>query len=423
MRLALILCCATLLGEDRTLTLRDAVGLALKQNPDLLLARLDERKAEQAIRLAKDPFIPKPVVGSGLAWTSGFPMSIEGATPSILQARAIGTVFDRPQSYKVAAARENRRTAALDTSAKEEEVAWRTTEIFLDAENAAKALQVVQREVEAAGRVLESVRARVAEGRELPIEAKRAELALARARYRVQTLEAARRAHEDALGEVAGLDSGVRARVLPAERPAPPQPASADAAVEEALRNSKEIRTLESKLVSKGLDVRSARASWLPRADLVAQYGLLGRFNNYEEFFRKFVRHNGQVGVSFQFPIWPGAGAGSQAAQAEAEVAQLRVQLRTARRRIEEQTRRAFDDIQQAEAGVQVARLDLEVARDQVSILLAQAGEGRASLRQVEEARTLETDKWVAFYDSAAALEKARYALLRQTGGLMAALR
>ena len=35
----------------------------------------------------------------------------------------------------------------------------------------------------------------------------------------------------------------------------------------------------------------------LPRADLVSQYGLFARFNNYDEFFRKFQRNNGQIGV------------------------------------------------------------------------------------------------------------------------------
>ena len=46
-----------------------------------------------------------------------------------------------------------------------------------------------------------------------------------------------------------------------------------------------------------------------------------------------------------------------------------------------------------------------------------------AALRQVEEARTGETDKWIAFYDADSTAEKARLALLRQTGELTAALR
>ena len=67
MRLLMLLSAISLAAETRTLTLKQAVDLALEQNPDLVLARLDEVKANQAVRAARDPFIPKVYVGSGLA--------------------------------------------------------------------------------------------------------------------------------------------------------------------------------------------------------------------------------------------------------------------------------------------------------------------------------------------------------------------
>src|SRR5947209_800848 len=78
-----------------------------------LLARLDEVKARQAVRSARDPFFPRLVVGSGLAYSNGFPMSIEGSAPSIVQAQARAFIFNRPQSYQVAVAKENVRGATL----------------------------------------------------------------------------------------------------------------------------------------------------------------------------------------------------------------------------------------------------------------------------------------------------------------------
>jgi len=109
---------STLRAEVFSMTLKQAVEAALKQNPDLALARLDEEKARQAVRLARDPFSPKLVVGSGLAYTSGFPMSIEGSAPSIVQANASQYLFNRPQSYQVAQARENARGTQLGTAAR-----------------------------------------------------------------------------------------------------------------------------------------------------------------------------------------------------------------------------------------------------------------------------------------------------------------
>jgi hypothetical protein len=62
------------------------------------------------------------------------------------------------------------------------------------------------------------------------------------------------------------------------------------------------------------------------------------------------------------------------------------------------------------------------VAREQLSVTLAQMQEGRALLRQVEEARIVENHKWIAFYDAQYALEKAKWNVLRLTGEVVASV-
>ncbi|MEK7405490.1 MAG: hypothetical protein AAB225_10310 [Acidobacteriota bacterium] len=117
-----------------------------------------------------------------------------------------------------------------------------------------------------------------------------------------------------------------------------------------------------------------------------------------------------------------GLDPGDQVRLAEEEAAQLRVEIRSARGRIASETRELCQVAAEAESAGEVARLDLEVARDQVSLLLARMGEGRAGLKQVEEARFAEAEKWIVFYEVASALELARLHLLERTGALMAAL-
>jgi outer membrane protein len=420
----LFLCCVyACAAEVHTLTLKGAVDMALRQSPDVLLARLDENRAEQAVRLETAPFVPKLVVGSGLAYSSGFPMSIEGASPTIFQANAIGNVFNRPQMLKIGVAKENRRGAAIDAEMRRDDAVYRVAATFLDAEQAAKVAEVARHEVDSLASVLDSVRARIAEGRELPIEGKRAELNLARARYRSQVFDANVLALQNSLAVLLGFEQSDRVQPSGTERPQAPVPDSPDAAAQQALDGNREIRSLESKLLAKGLDIRSEHAGRWPKLDLVAQYGLLAEFNNYAEFFRTFQRNNGQLGISFQVPLWTGPATSAAAAQAEAEAAQIRIQIRTARGRIAADARKAYGDFEQARTAQEVAQLDLEVARDQVSVLLAQMREGRAALRQVEEVRTAETDKWIALYEAGTGFEKARLALLRQTGGLIAALK
>jgi outer membrane protein len=63
------------------------------------------------------------------------------------------------------------------------------------------------------------------------------------------------------------------------------------------------------------------------------------------------------------------------------------------------------------------------VAREQLSVNLAQLQEGRILLSQVEESRIVESAKWIAFYDTQYAVERARWNLAKQTGDLLSALR
>src|SRR3984893_18223710 len=107
-------------AEVQVLNLQQAVNRALQQNPDIALARLDEQKAANAVRIGKAPFSPSLYAGSGLAYSSGFPMSIDGAAPSIFQARARQDIFNRQQSYMVASARETARGHGMATCAKRE---------------------------------------------------------------------------------------------------------------------------------------------------------------------------------------------------------------------------------------------------------------------------------------------------------------
>ena len=61
MRWLLILSSLPLAAEVHTLTLRQTVERAVRQNPEIALARLEEQKAQQAVRQARDPFSPRIV--------------------------------------------------------------------------------------------------------------------------------------------------------------------------------------------------------------------------------------------------------------------------------------------------------------------------------------------------------------------------
>ena len=228
---------------------------------------------------------------------------------------------------------------------------------------------------------------------------------------------------ETQLALAAGLPAGDR--IEPAEPEAPIRAAidSEDAAIAAAIGSSNEVRRLESMLAAAALESRSHAAAALPRVDLVAQYGLFARFNNYDKFFNRFQRHNGQFGVSFQVPLFPSAAAKAQRATADVESSRLRAQINMERARITARTRKAWMEVKAYESNVEVARMDLDVAREQTSLLLALQEEGRVTQKQLEESRYLENEKWMLLFDARYTADRARLDLLRETGTVLSSLR
>jgi outer membrane protein len=409
-------------AEVHPLTLRQAVEIALKQNPDLELARLDEQKAQAAIRLAKDPFVPKLYAGSGAAKVWGYPTSIEGAAPSIIQTRTDMALFNRSKTYELARVRETARGAALDTQSKSDQIAYQTATLFLQAEQMARSEQSLRLEVESLKRVGAATGLQVEEGRRLPLENKRVAVDLARANQRSESLSDDLDYAEASLAVVLGYSAADRVQPMGEERPAFEIPATEEAAVELALENSRDIRKLESQLQAKGFEVKSNQAARLPVVDLVAQYELLAK-TDYEGFFNRFQRNNGELGVSIQIPLLTGSASKALASQAQTDILELRTQMGQVHNRIQLDTGKSYRELEKAKSAQEVARLDLDYTRDQVSTLLAQLGEGRATEQQVDNARLAEQEKWIALYDAQHLVENARLDLLRQTGTLLAALR
>lgn len=409
-------------GETRPITLSEAVVTALKENPDLVIARLDEQRAKLAVRVAKDPFRPKLVAGSGLAYTYGFPMSVEGSAPSVLQARGIGSIFNRSASFNVAQTNEQARTAAIDVQTRRDEVLLRTATLFLDALKWLRTAQSIRSQLESLERAKETVEARVREGRDLEIENKRAAFSIAKTRHRLELIEQELDFSQASLAHVLGMPAASRLRPVSAEPPQFQMPLTEEDAVAQALDQSREIRRLESGILAKRYELKKYKAEALPHVELVSQYSLLAKYNGYSDFFPKFQRHNLQLGVSVQVPLYASAASLAQGAQVEVEISGMRNQVVQARNRISLDTQSQFRHVRLTERARELARMDLELAREQVTILLAQLEEGRVTLRQLEEARFLEQEKWIAYHDAQFTADRSKLELLRATGELPSAL-
>lgn len=413
----------SLKAETHTLTLKQAVDRALAQNPEVVLARLDQAKSALGARVARSPFWPRVDAGSGLAYSNGFPLSIEGSAPSIFQAKASQFLFNKPQSYAVAQAKEAARGAGFAAGEKSDEIAYRVASLYIDADRAGRLADSAEKQVESLAKVLETAQARVEEGRELAVTAQEANVNLMRGRQRLIGLQSDREYASRSLAVTLGYGEGDLVNPAQEDRTAPAIPANEDAAIQTALSTSKELKRLESNFSAKELEIKGDRAQKLPKIDLVAQYALLSQYNHYQQYFATFSRNNGELGASVQVPLYVGTGVRAQIEQAQNDQQHIRTEAGIARDKIMLDIHQSYQDIRKADAGKELAQADLDLARAQLSVILAQMNEGRASLRQVEEARFNENEKWIAFYDAQFNAERARLSVLRQMGELQASLK
>ncbi|MGH9783465.1 MAG: hypothetical protein ACRD88_04700, partial [Terriglobia bacterium] len=80
-------------GNVRRLTLSDAIALTMQNNREVRLAAATVSRVEAERQEIRSLFRPQIFVGTGLAATRGFPLSIEGSAPSILQVSSNQALF------------------------------------------------------------------------------------------------------------------------------------------------------------------------------------------------------------------------------------------------------------------------------------------------------------------------------------------
>ena len=156
--------------------------------------------------------------------------------------------------------------------------------------------------------------------------------------------------------------------------------------------------------------------------DLVGQYAMLARFNNYDDYFRRFQRHNWQAGVALQIPLLNGRGVAERVVRARLEERELQVRRHPKETALELEGRRAYASLREAERRNELAKQELDHARESVDVLLAQFEEDRVALDELERARLLESSAWGGLVASQYALTQARLSMMYAMGEIAGAL-
>ncbi len=395
---------------------RRAIELAVGHSSAMAAADADQSRARHSWQEARNLFLPQMVLGSGLAATYGFPLSIEGAAPSIISVNSQQYLFNPAQKEFIRAAKSEWNLAGTLKEDRRDQVILETAITYMELDKLGATLTVLRQQEEAAARVEQIVEERIAAGVDSEVERTRARLASARVRMRRAEAAGAWDVLRMRLAQLTGLPEDSIATVTESI-PTLPEIRQEDNLVGRAVEKSPLVRVAEERAQAQQFRAQGERKMLYPAFDLVGQYGLFSRHNNYDDFFQRFQRHNGTIGVAIRFPFLNFAQR-SRAEAAEAEVVLARSQAQGVRHQVSAETLRLQRSVRQLSAAREVARLEYQLARSEVDAVQARVEAGTATLREEQEMRALENERYKAFLDASFELEKVQLQLLRATGEL-----
>jgi outer membrane protein TolC len=418
----LVLLAAQALGEP--LTFRRAVELAIARASTEDLSVSDQARAQAAYDEARSAYLPHVTAGSGLGWTYGYPLTLEGGAPSIVNLNYQSTVFSLQQRALTRAARETLGAQKWTTEDARRDVALEATITYIQMNSLNARRKLLEEQLQTASQMVQITGARVKEGVEAQVELTRARLAEAQTRMAIADADGGSSVLRLRLAQLTGLAPS-SIQLVPESIPAIPQPDPNEDLVGQALANSAAVRAAQQQLQAQQSRAEAAHKARYPSVDLAAQYGVFSRFNNYDQFFSKFQRNNATIGLAIRFPFLDSTLQASAEA-ADAEAVKAKQQLEQVRNQVSTQTLQLAQAAERLAIAEQVAQLEYQLAQSNVDAtqqrIQTQAppapGARPPSPRDLELAQIEASQRDVSTVDVSFELQRARLQLLRATGKL-----
>src|SRR3954470_22999610 len=403
-------------AQNEPLPFRRAIELALQHSSGLAAAIADRERAQHAVEEEKYQFIPLVIMGSGLAATYGFPLSIEGAAPTALSVNTQSMLLNFGQLDFIRSAKNELNAANFSAADRRQQVILDAASAYVQLDATSSAINVTKQQLESAERTEKLADQRVKEGVDPQVESIKAKLAAARVRMHAADLQGSADVLRMRLAALTGLPA---AQIITSTEtiPALPEVKQQDEVVAQATESSPAVRAASEQAAAKELKARGERKLRFPTIDLAGQYGLFSRFNNYDQYFNKFQRHNATFGVNIRVPLFNPSGR-AHAAASEAEALRASKDAEITKQQFSEGTLKLQRSVQQLAAAREVSKLEHQLARGDVEAVGARIEAGTASFKDQEAARVAEDEKYMNYLNTIFILDQTQMQLLKATGGL-----
>jgi outer membrane protein TolC len=434
--LVFLLLPASLLAEP--VSLKRIVELALTHAAGAAITDADEQHASASYRELRDRYIPQFSIGSGLGYSYGFPLALEGSAPSLFNVNAQSALLNPALRDFVHAAKVDSAVASLKTKDERNQIIQDAALAYAELVKWEQRLARFQETAADVDKMQAAVAERVKQGIDSQLEGTKARLSVARVRLRIAEAQGAADILRERLSKLTALPAA-NIQTDPDSIPAPPA-----AAANQAGTNGEPAKEAASSNPSVEAAVEHARAQYLraqgehrslwPSIDFAAQYALLSRFNNYQNYYipsrpcttslgeflcvtGNFQQNNATVGVSIRFPFFD-ASQRSRAQAADADARKATKQAEAARNQVSEETLRLERSVVQMQAAREVAELEYEIAQKNLTAVQTRIDAGTATLHDLDELRTQAGASFIVLQDVTFELKRSQLGVLRSTGEL-----
>lgn len=398
--------------------LKRIVELALSHSTVAAAAGADEQRAFAAYLESRNQYIPQLVIGSGLGKSWGYPLSLEGSAPSIVNVNAQSALINPALREFVRAAHIEWQASRVQNKDQRDQVMLDAVLTYAELAKWEGELNRLQQERADAAQAEKVVSERIQAGVDNPLALNQARLSAAQAYLLLTQAQGSIDVLRQRLSQMTGVPAGqiqTASDSIPTLPPVKPE----DDLAQQAVQSSPVVEAARERATAFDFRARGEHRSLWPSVDFAAQYGLLATFNNYQNFFvaNSFQRNNATVGVAIRFPFFsPSQHARAQ--EADAQAIRAHKDAQTAKDQVSAQTLQLQRSVEQLSAAQQVAEIQYEIAESNLETVQVRSNSGGAGWHDLEDARTRASDRYNQLQDANFEYERAQITLLRTTGGL-----
>lgn len=396
---------------------RNAVELALQHSGVMGIAAINQWRARQSYEEVRANWIPQLTVGSGLGYSYGFPLTIEGSAPSVVNFNSQQAVFNWTLKEYLKAAKIQWKATALDVQDKRDAVILDVALTYAQLNQLTAKVATLSEAQKAAEKGEFISQQRLQEGVDSKLELTRSQLLTARIRLRIAEAQG----QADVLRQhLASLMAVPPDTIVtdPQSMPALPIISQDEDLPAQAVENSLALKQAhEQTAAAQARAVGEHKATKLPTIDLASQYAYLAKFNNYDLYFKNYTSNNLAAGLNVKFPFFNSVQkARAEEAKADAMIAGKQEEL--TRQKVREDALQLQRSLRQLSAARDVAKLEWEVSQGDLEGVKGRMQTGQANIRDEQNAELDSDDKHAAYLDAEFELSRAVLQLLRLTGQL-----